>query len=231
MKCFVQNIPMMRTAAIKTQTTFLTRETIEELWDESFILNVEEEINNLNPICDYIDYAQSQDCSLADSVAKWIQIKPLLGHYKKWEKRDEMICDISSLISYCLHPKYKGKDLTNHQNLKVKTWIHKHGEKVYSQYEKFLKNEGKFGAEYLQGFNPEYFWKLLTHEYPELGGIANLYVHLPASTASLERVFSMWAFVHNKNRNRLSKITSEKLIFLYFTLKTFDTKKIIKIFS
>jgi hAT family C-terminal dimerisation region len=63
-------------------------------------------------------------------------------------------------------------------------------------------------------------------EFPEVSSLALKYVSLPSSTASLERVFSMWQHVHSKSRNRLSKETSEKLIFIYHSLKTMSPDEI-----
>lgn len=226
MQCFLGNISMMRKAAVKTQKKFLSSSVIKELFDNDFIKEVQTEITKLNPICEFIDFVQSRECTLADSVSKWLEIETLLGSYKKWEKRDNMICDLPSLVAYCLHPKYKGHNLSERQLFQVKTWIYRHGEATYSQYELFLKSEKEFGDKYALQFSPEAYWKVMKFQYPELGDIALLYINLPASTASLERIFSMWAFIHNKSRNNLSKTTSEKLIYIYHALKNISSEKL-----
>lgn len=94
------------------------------------------------------------------------------------------------------------------------------GEKALSDYEKFCSKEGLFGDEDFLSLDPANYWDLLQSDHAELSKIALQFVLLPASTASLERAFSMWSYVHNKIRNRLGLETSEKLLFCYHTINT-----------
>lgn len=221
---------MMRSAANMTQTKFLPENNIYMLWDPQFEDSVDKELVKLNPICTYIDYVQSRNCTLADSVDKWLQIDWILGYFDKWTKRNDMICDLPSLIAYSLHPIYKGTRLTAPQKVRVKTTIHRLGEETYSEYEKFMNNEDQFGDKEVLKLKPETYWKIMQFEYPKIAKLALSYLPLPASTASLERVFSMWAFIHNKSRNKLSSETSEKLIYIYHALKTMKIENLMKLY-
>lgn len=81
----------------------------------------------------------------------------VLGNYKAWKKRNDMICDIPSMLAYSLHPIYKGKNLTEVQMNLVKAKIYKNGEQTYAEFEKFLRGENEFGDEFLLKTKPEVY--------------------------------------------------------------------------
>lgn len=154
-------------------------------------------------------------CTLADSVNLWLQLDFILGHAGDWFRRSKMICDEPSMLAYTLYPVCRGSQLNEAQILKVKATIYKHGDDIYSELEKFLSSSEYFGDTDIKALSPLSYWKMMKLNYPLISKIALAYVTLPSSTASLERVFSMWAYVHNKTRNSLSELLSEKLIFLH----------------
>ena len=230
MKCFLDNLQQMRLVAEETQRKYLTERGIYMLWNIDLVEKVKKEVNTLNPLCEYIDYVQSNKCTLADAVHKWINTDLVLGHFIKWQKRDKMICDTTGLLAYALHPTYKGANLSNSQWDTVKNYIYRRGETIYQQFEKFLQGDDGFGDEILLQTKPDVYWKTMQIQFPLISDIALSYMHLPAATADLERVFSMWSYVHNKTRNRLSSKTSENLIFIYHAIKTMDPLKLKKIY-
>lgn len=211
---------MMRLALETKWSKLVPESIIFDLFDDTLIKDVENEIDMLNPVCSFIDYAQAKNCSAAEAVHKWLQMPLVDRHYRDWLKRDKMICSIPSIIAYSLHPVLKGELLPDDQRNQVKTAIYNggRGESAYSQFEEFLSSSGNFGDTDALQLKPLSYWKLMSYEYPELSEIALTYLPLPASSASLERVFSMWTYVHNKSRNRLSSETSELLIFVYHSI-------------
>lgn len=221
MKCFVENLICMRQAA-ELKPSLLTDTVIFKLWDDDFIGEVHREISKLDPICVFIDTVQAKTCTLAESAHTWLQMDFILGYNAKWINRTEMVCDLTSLVAYSLHPNYKGSRMNNLQWKRVKAEIYKKGEQTYAEFEKFLSGAENFGDEDMLKLSPDCYWKTMQYEYPFISRLALKLLPLPSSTASLERVFSMWAYVHNKSRNRLSPDLSEKLIFLYHTIKMFD---------
>ena len=142
-----------------------------------------------------------------------------------------MICDITGLLAYALHPTYKGIRLSTLQWNEVKTRLYMTGEEVYQQFESFLSGDKGFNDEFLLQTKPQVYWNTMKIQFPLIARIASSYINLPASTASLERVFSMWSYIHNKSRNRLSKKTSENLIFLYHSIKSLSSEKITMLYD
>lgn len=224
---------MMR-LALKTKWSKLVPESIiYELFDDTFVNGVNNEIEKLNPACSFIDYAQAKNCSAAEAVHKWLQMSLVDRHFRDWLKRDKMICNIPSILSYSLHPGLKGELLSEYQRNLVKTAIYNggRGESAYSQFENFLNLTGNFGDTNALQLKPLSYWKLMSYDCPELSEIALTYIPLPASSASLERVFSMWTYVHNKTRNRLSSETSELLIFVYHSIHSSSTEVFSKFYK
>lgn len=211
---------MMRLALETEWSKIVPVHMVHELHDVAFIKKVEDEVKTLNPLCDFIDFAQAKDCSAAEAVHKWLQMVLVDRHFSDWLKRDKMICNLPSMVAYSLHPVYKGVLLSNDQRNQVKVKIYNggRGEAAFSQLEKFMSSAGNFDDPDALKLKPLSYWKLMFYENPELSEIALTYLALPASSASLERVFSMWTFVHSKTRNRLSKETSELLIFVYHAI-------------
>ena len=222
---------MMRLAAEATQQKHLSVSSIFSLWDADFIGKTNAEVCKLDPLCDYIDFVQSRECSLAEAVHKWLEMDFILGNFSKWEKGNTMICELPAILAYSLHPKFKGELLSPTQWVQVKSQIYRKGEATYQEFESFIKEEKGFGDEFLKKTKPEIYWKTMKIEFPLIADIALTYLPLPASTASLERVFSMWSHVHSKTRNRLSSKTSEKLIFCYHSLKNMNKEKLMSLYN
>lgn len=227
LKCFLNNIHFMRQAADDLTTNLLQTNLINRLRDDKLVEMVQHEVEKLDPICCFIDAVQSRDCNLAEATHNWLQLKPIPQHHCDWLKRDEMICVLPALIAYCLHPTLKGQLLSQGQKMKVEVAIYENGrgEQTLVSYKKFQQGEGLFGDTDAIVLKPVEYWELMAVESINLSKIALTYVSLPASTASLERIFSMWAFVHDKSRNRLTNERSEKLLYCYHTLKTLSVSK------
>lgn len=68
----------------------------------------------------------------------------------------------------------------------------------------------------------EHFWELIKVFAPELPKIDLKLLKIPASSAQLERIFSMCAMWHGKLRNRLSFQHSMKLMHIYYSFAMND---------
>jgi hAT family C-terminal dimerisation region len=197
------------------------------LYNDTFFQEVQQEIEKLEPFCKYIDLVQARDCSLATAIEEWLKLPTVLGWEEKKMLRDRMILTKAGLKANLLHPQYRGKSLDG--SLKSQSilafLIHLKQTTEYSKLHEFLDGSGPFfGKPELQDLenNPMLYWKTCYSYSPKLSELALSFLSLPSSTASLERVFSMWSFVHDKSRNRLSTDKSEKLIYIYHCLKNID---------
>ena len=63
---------------------------------------------------------------------------------------------------------------------------------------------------------PLHFWAVYgKHLFPLLSKVALRVLGTPTSSAASERFWSIFAFIHSKNRNRLSVERADKLVFIY----------------
>lgn len=220
--CFLKNIDYIRIVAENAPLRLISPKLKQLINDEMFEAQVDDEVNKLTPICNFIDKVQSRECLLAEGVHEWLQLKKYPGKSKSWSDRNDMICTSTSLVAYALHPQFKGQLMNNKQHQIVATTLFNNGrnEEMFNAYENFRKGIGLFGNSYALDLSPELYWDLVATESSQLSELALTHISLPSSTASIERVFSMWAFVHDKSRNRLSCDRSEKLIYCYHHLRT-----------
>ena len=70
------------------------------------------------------------------------------------------------------------------------------------------------------------YWNIVGKEkFPSLFTFAKSLSAMICSSASSERVWSIYGFIHNKLRNRLASGTVDKLVFLYVNCGMYDTDK------
>src|SRR6266536_720838 len=66
----------------------------------------------------------------------------------------------------------------------------------------------------IQNTQPLDYWKNNSYKYPILSVLARRYLAIPATSASVERLFSVTSNIITKNRNKLSLNTIKQLISL-----------------
>ena len=62
--------------------------------------------------------------------------------------------------------------------------------------------------------NPLEYWKLHALKYPVLSFMARRYLAIPATSASIERIFSISSNIITKSRNRLEPETVRQIVLL-----------------
>jgi hypothetical protein len=86
-------------------------------------------------------------------------------------------------------------------------------------------------AEYVSLSPIEYWTVYGKSKYPLLGPIAIRMFSSPTSSAASERVWSVYAFIHSKRRNRLSNAKVEKLAYIYINSSLLDDVDKVDYFS
>lgn len=87
-----------------------------------------------------------------------------------------------------------------------------------------MQKSGRF-ATLQNDLKLEVYWKLAGSGHSSLAELAQTYTHVYASSASLERLFSNWGYLHDKVRNRLCADRSEKLIYIYYSHRVTRSRK------
>ena len=130
------------------------------------------------------------------------------------------------LVAYQGHPKYRGEKLTSEEENIATEWLININDdfvtpllalsiKCEKTYPKYM-----LSTKVMEEFTPARWWKIVKAKSEKSTGMASPdfctfmeeLSSLPASSASVERVFSTFGLVHNKLRNRLGTAKTEKLV-------------------
>ena len=131
-------------------------------------------------------------------------------------------------LAFCLHPKYRGRGLDREQlesahQLVSSKWHGILGDLCAFQAEADPFPQHMFDENFLEKVKPCVWWLCIKKTYkdvdPKLCDLALLLLRLPASSASIERIFSNFSFVQNKLRNRLGLEKTAKLVTCFRELR------------
>ena len=133
-------------------------------------------------------------------------------------------------FAYMLHPKYKGTKLNEQQQEEARVWITGRNPELLPFVLSFGEDDSDqypgsfFQPDVVAKMDPVSWWKSMKRatKRPEIEALADVMIHLlssPASSASVERVFSSFGLVHTKLRNRLGVERAAKLVFCYRMLR------------
>lgn len=224
---YSNNIEIMRRIASTTPNLFskfkdAAAEMEKRLMSQEFEAKVLAEAERLAPICFFIDFAQRAGATLAEVYDEWLTLRQKGDWEKEWFSRDKMVGELTTLVAYTLDPRFKGTRLSKEQMQQVdQKMLRLLRESADLQsYTDFKESRGVFGHENLRTLSAETFWKLVEPSHEKLSAIAMKYTTLPASTASLERLFSQWKIVHSDSRNRMSTERSHKAAAVYHHLRS-----------
>jgi len=128
-----------------------------------------------------------------------------------------------------MHPQYRGAKLNEEQQEQARQWVAERRLDLLQFVIRFAA-EGEpypnsfFAPQVISNLDPVSWGKSLQRatKRPEIRELANIVVHLlscPASSASVERVFSSFSLIHTNLRNRLGVERAAKLVFCYRMLR------------
>lgn len=132
-------------------------------------------------------------------------------------------------FAHMMHPQYRGAKLNEQQQEQARQWISDRRPDLLPFVISFA-GEGEpyphsfFAPQVISSLDSVDWWKSLRRvtKRPEIQELADIVVHLlscPASSASVERVFSNFGIIHTKLRNRLGVERAAKLVFCYRMLR------------
>ena len=227
-KSLVQNWSHMKIIAADSQIKKIKQVVVKLLFDDEFIETVKENIILFDPICNLINRCQSSECSVADAVDLWLNIRLPVKFEPKFSKtlksRIDMALNEYALTAFNLHPHYDNNKLSSIQNDKINNFLFKllDGTGI-EDWDNFRNRTTFFRILYEKKITkPLVFWNTAEMKHPNLAKLAIKLLRIPASSAQIERVFSNWANVHSPIRNRLTFERSKKLLHLYYSLRIAD---------
>ena len=197
---------------------------VTKVVDYSLCKNDMDLVEQLRPIASALDRCQSDGSSLADACDLCLSLlsEPVLcPHEKTVSKRFKDAITPEHLTAYMLHPQYRGEKLTDEQRQDVSVWLNPSFIATFISFQaKAAPFPGTYFSEEATSISPNTWWQgvVACGVDPSFTDLARL-MSSPASSASIERVFSTFSLIHNKIRNRLGVQKASKLVFCYRMLR------------
>lgn len=187
--------------------------------------------NQLEPVAKALMKLQhDNNANIADACEIYLELlqnEQLNPHFSKVKCSFDKAMTPVHFLAHLMNPKYKGEKLSQDQEESAREYLQALNPK-YLQYTIQFKSEDApfpktfFSEDITNTISPALWWKNLSKTGMD-AEFLQLMEHLqgcPASSASLERIFSNFSFIQNKIRNRLSLQRASKLVFCYMMLKS-----------
>lgn len=223
----------------KNKTKFITLIKDDKFWRDLEILNGKLKY----PTC-FIGKMERNDWDLSKIYEMF---QKLISHFE--EKEDAEVLKLvlnrwnflhteSMGMAFILNPANVHKSMVGTDKQDSVEQLMNYISKVYEEddvakcnnelfgFMRYFENSG-LGAQSKIFDKAEKYWVLFGHsQYPLLKKIASKLFNVPTSSASSERVWSIFSLVHSRIRNRLKNKKVEKLVYVYCNaalLDEFDT--------
>ena len=194
------------------------------------ILSLEKDTSRLSWV--YRHYTRLQRWAKEE----FIQKLPIGKDVEKFiEKRWQFIKKPVMSVAYILDPKNGAQSYSSHIRGEVEDFLLKYygadaGARLYSQTSMLVTRTALFGSELVwqsANFTPPVAWwnANFKEDYPELTKLASRVLSMPASSASSERNWSAFKFIHSPSRNRLTNPRVQKLVSVYWNLRLLEDVK------
>ena len=188
-------------------------------------------LDQLKPVASALDRLQSDHSTIADACEEWLKLlqeESLKPYQKTLKNRFQCAVTPHHILANMLHPKYRGSRLNSEQKeIGMQTILAKDPNFLpvmcSFQAESSPFPKSMFAEQCLQNVTPVVWWqcvkKTTSGEFHELCDYACSLLKLPASSSSIERVFSCFGLVQTKLRNRLGIEKASKLVTCYRHLR------------
>lgn len=202
--------------------------------------SAEELLQRLKPIAVALDAVQRDNCGIADAVEIWKRLETDLAlqnreSKKAFQKRLDQALTPSHLLANVIHPRYRGKSLTQSEYDTAMECASTQYSEMFPDLITFRTEASPFQSfmfkdTVVQTVAPLDWWKSQADRLnPQTNAVAVQLLTAVASSAGVERVFSSFGLVHSNIRNRLGIEKAGKLFFLFKLLNNnaakFDTEE------
>lgn len=224
-----KNLPRLRELCNKVPDLQVDQDVKADINDKNFENEIDEIIDNIDPICKLIDKWQGFQYNIADATEDWLKIELPTENYNHIIKaRIEKAVHEVGFAANILHPKYKGSLLATTQKLKGTKFINEHLDDRGKEELRAYNNDSDQYMTWLTSCSDSRsYWGLCRIKYPNLAAFATKLMLIPASTASIEALFSEWTYVHTLTRNRLGLEKTGQLIDIYHSLRHWNNESMI----
>lgn len=200
----------------------LSERVKDRLRSEDFQILLRSVIDNLDPICELINACQGPKVNIADATEMWLTLRLPSNEYdQQISARISKALRAVNFSANLLHHRYNGENLNEEQREKAENFLATYfSEQAQHEFVVYNSTRREFEKLARNCQDPVDYWKIVRMSLPALATEAIRLQLIPASTASLEGLFSEWTFVHSCYRNRLGDDKSAELLDIYHSLKS-----------
>lgn len=221
-KSILDNLRCLRQICL-LQDIIIRGEIIEIISYDDFERKLRETIDILDPICKLINKFQDIKCNIADAVQEWLKFQSNTDKYDVLvqQKINEALNPVA-FAANLFHHKYKGNILNGKEKEIGWKFLEEHlNDDAQNELSIFRTEEEKYIKFEYNCECPISFWTWCGFVLPNLSRFAVKLYLIPASTASIESLFSEWNYVHNVYRKKFSIDELGQFIDLYNSPKHF----------
>ena len=185
--------------------------------------------DQLQPIAISLDKLQGDESNIADSCEEWLNLLELVqlsNHHTKIQQRFHQAITPIHYLANILHPKYMGQRLTCEQQEEARSILVDQNASLLPQLYQYQAKTAPFPTSLFtctHSLKPTTWWRTVQASKnlvsDDLCNIAIKLLSLPASSASIERIFSNFGIIQTKLRNRLGLEKTAKLVACYRELR------------
>lgn len=208
----MQNI-IYENQELRLEDHFIFNEhVVETVLDDHFENNLIIALLNYDPICNLVNCCQMTNASIGFATEKWLTLElPVQTRETKEILRNRLqkIINKYDLAVNFLLSRYQGRSFVNNNNyvaIKNQFFQENLSPEGLNQLQDYVNQQGIFQLLFKQHYED---WKVFCRAAQpfcrKLSDLAEKLLSIPASTGDLERLFSKWALVHCKLRNRLTR--------------------------
>ena len=201
---------------------------VRKIHDYNLYKQAKDMFNQLEPVAVALNQAQGDSTTIAETCNTWLGLlvdPAMQSHKEKVMKRFNQAITPFHMAAYLMHPKYKGEKLSAEQVDIAHDWLASKDPTYMPAVIAFQAESIPYPASYFSSaatVTPASIWwkSIEKRDFPP--GFVPLMIRLhrlPASSASVERVFSSFGLIHSKLRNRLGVEKASKLVFCYRLLR------------
>lgn len=221
---FLENLPVYKAICTTRDTDIEESVRATILVDNKFPATVQNEINKQDPVCAIIRESESKTSKLHEIVEMWLAYRndeQNGTHSDYTQSIIEMALSPIALTSFFVNPNSTKSLLKSNDKSVINGFLMDHLDNTgLDELYNYTEKRRIFEKLYERKLKPLVFWKMATPECSQLATLAIKLLSIPSSNSQIERVFSNWASIHTKLRNRLTSDRSKKLIHMYYSFTT-----------
>ena len=195
--------------------------------DYNLFKQVKDLLQQLQPITDAVNNVQSDEATIADACYEWLKLKncpALKPHTDVISKRMYLALKPFHFLAFMTDPKHRNDDKINSEQKEMaREWLMSVMPDSLSLLLEYDAEAEPFPKSFFKttDVKAKVWWKALynTKICPEFIHLMVKLHSIPCSSASIERIFSNFSYIHSKLRNRLGVQKAAKLVFCYRMLR------------